>query len=109
MQSIVLKRTKLNKNEYEITTKIFNPNPKKHMTLTDVKDLTKLIAAKGEKTFDYFDLALIRVLNGDKWSTYNSMESYLDYYEGKVKDTSKFTNKIFELNVTTYQSINKRK
>ncbi len=108
MQSIVLKRTKLNKNEYEITTKIFNPNPKKHMTLTDVKDLTKLIKTKGDSTFDYFDLALIRVLNGANWCTYNSMDKYLDYYEGKVKDTGKFTNKIFELNVTTYQSIAKK-
>ena len=35
-------------------------------------------------------IALIRVLNGDKWVTFTTESDYNDYYEGKVKDVAKF-------------------
>ncbi len=104
MKSVVLKNIKINKNENEVTTKIFNPNPKKTMTLTDVKNLTQAIKVRGENTFEFFDLSLIRILSGDRWATYNTMDDYLNYYEGKVKDTSKFENNVIQMQITTYQS-----
>jgi hypothetical protein len=101
MNSTVLKSIKINKRETEVTTQI-NKKGKKNMTLKDIKNITEAITKKGKSEYEYFDLALIRILNGDRWATYNTMDSYLAYYEGKVKDTTKFTNDIKQLQITTY-------
>lgn len=102
MKSKVLKRLKINKDEEEVTTQIYK---KGGFTLKEVKDITEAINKKGKGTYQYFDTSLIRILNGDRWSTFTSEESYLNYYEGKVKDVTKFTNNVLQLHITTYQSI----
>jgi len=100
MKSKVIKRRQINKNEIEVTTQIYK---KGGFTLADVKDITQAINARGKSENQFFDTSLIRILNGDRWATFNNEESYLNYYEGRVADTTKFTNNVLQLHVTTYQ------
>ena len=70
------------------------------MNLKEVKELVRKVQDKGEEKYKNFDTTLIRVLNGDKWATFSSEDSYLDYYRGKVESTEKFTD-VFQLELTT--------
>lgn len=102
MESKILKTQKINAHESEITTKIYKKNGS--LTLLDVKNITKAMVKKGQAEHKHFDLSLIRILNGDRWATFTSEEAYLEYYQGKVKDVSKFMDNVMQMQVITYQT-----
>lgn len=88
LKNKVLSRRQLNKEQTQTTVQ-FNKS-KGTLTKKDLKGILTAVQKQGKKKHDYFDVKLIRVLNGDKWITFYDYEAIDEYYEGKVKDTSKF-------------------
>ena len=96
--SKILKQVNLNKDEKQVTTQIYKD--KGAMTVHDVRRLVDGIKAKGNKEYGFFDVALVRVLNGDKWSSFSNEEQFESYYAGKVADPTKFDD-VFQMQITT--------
>lgn len=90
------KKSKENEVTYQFTKK------KGSMHINDITNIYDALEKKGQATKAYFSPLLIRVLNGDRWATYKTKEAYLEYYEGKVKDVTKFTDNIIEFTITAY-------
>jgi len=70
------------------------------MSLDDVTNIIKKIETTGREKKKNFKNVLIRVLNGRFWSTYNDVEKFYDYYEGKVAEVDKFVNNIYQIEYT---------
>ena len=84
----VLRKRNINDEEIETTTQFYKENG-----TIDRDELDKLlnqISTKGNNKYDTFGIKLIRILNGDKWATFNDFDDLDDYYQGKVHNVDKF-------------------
>jgi len=96
--SKILKEYALNKDEKQVTTQIYKD--KGPMTIHDVRRLVDGIRKKGNKEYGFFDVSLVRVLNGDKFASFSNTEQFESYYAGKVADPTKFED-ILQIQITT--------
>ncbi len=102
LQSKIIKPPrKLNNEEVQVTTQIYKS--KGTISIKELTDLVKVIQNKGNAKYKKFSVPLIRVLNGDRWAGFSTKEEFDSYYEGNVKDVSKFEN-ISHLQITTIYS-----
>lgn len=90
LETKILKRRQLNDEQTQVTTQ-FNKR-KGTINKRELKAILTAVSKKGKKKHDLFSIKLIRVLNGDKWITFHDEDAIDEYYEGKVKDTEKFTH-----------------
>ncbi len=91
MQSNLIKDRMLNKKERQVTLQFYREENKK-ISLKNLMHLLEKVEEKGRKNYKNYDITLIRVLNGDKYSSYymDDMYDIENYYAGKVKETGKF-------------------
>lgn len=86
----VLSTITLNKRgEKQIATQFYKTR-KERMTKNEFTQLVDDIRDKGELHHKNFRVVLMRVQNGTKWASFTDWDKFEEYYEGKVKDESKF-------------------
>ncbi len=69
----------------------FTPKDGKKILCEDVDAFINALIDKGQEKHRVFELAYIRAGNGIGIGTYHDSAAFQDYYEGRVKDTQKFT------------------
>ena len=93
----------------EITYKVTRKDKKMNITPEDVRQLVKSIETQASKRGETIRL-MVRALNGMREFTLKGFDTDLDvldfeeYFEGKVKDISKFTD-FAQLEITIMKSI----
>lgn len=85
----VLRNRKLNKKETQVTTQFYK-NKDNLISSDDLDDLIDQINTRGKNAHKNFSINLIRVLNGANWISFNDFDAVEDYYNGKVRDDTKF-------------------
>lgn len=98
MESKILKTRPLSGGQTQYTTQI--NKAKGTISITELRGLVNKIKTKGVEKYGDFTMPLIKVLNGDKWVTFSTEEAFDNYYEGKVKETEKFSE-FLQLQITT--------
>lgn len=92
MQSNIIKDRMLNPKERQLTLQFYREEQNKTLSMDNLMSILRKLENKGRDNYKKYDITLIRVLNGDKWSSYHMDEIYdiENYYQGKVKETGKF-------------------
>jgi len=80
------------------TTKIYKE--KGTINIDNAEDIIKAMQKVAKKQKKEMRIVRLYVVNGDKSASYTSMESFLDYYQGRVKDAEKFHD-FFQIDITT--------
>jgi retron-type reverse transcriptase len=91
-----------NKKETQITT-VFSRSQNKLISHNKLSDLLQEMRDRGEEAHRTFVIGCIRVLNGDSWRSFHNHEDMEDYYEGRVRDNSKFLE-FHQVEVTVFYS-----
>jgi len=53
--------------------------------------INSMLRVASRKTGKNAGISYIKVINGGDYATYHTLEKFYEYYEGKVKDTTKFS------------------
>lgn len=94
---INLKSKDLNRDEKQVTFQIYKENST--MSLEEIRKLKQEIQRQGTIKYGNYKIALIRVLNGDKYASFKSIDDFNNYYEGKVQEVDKF-QKFYQMQFT---------
>ncbi len=89
LKAKILRDRKINRRETQVTTQFYKQQ-KKLIARNNLDGLLEQIRERGEEAHDKFSIHLIRVLNGANWISFNDFDDLEDYYNGKVRDETKF-------------------
>lgn len=70
------------------------------ININKVDKILKGMRKTVEKQNKEMSIVRIYVVNGDKKATWKDVESFMDYYEGRVADPTKF-HEFYQVHVTT--------
>jgi hypothetical protein len=81
------------------TTQVYR-NDGRLFGVNDLEKIVKSMKSVAEKQKKDMKIVRIFVVNGDKKATWSNVDEFMDYYEGRVKDESKFHD-FYQVQITT--------
>lgn len=102
LRARIAQERKIGKKETQVIT-VFSLPQNKLISHKKTSDLLEQLRDRGEEAHKNFTIGCIRVLNGADWRSFRNHEDMEDYYEGRVRDSSKFLE-FHQVEVTVFYS-----